>query len=655
MLFDRLANYLFTSSTTNTNQTNGQETATQQQNNPQQPTGAGVNAGASNTSANLPTAAPATSVAAEAAPLSPNATAASVPATPPHPIPIAQAIRTNLEGRWSRLDAKLRKFALIGGCIVSVALALLYGPVIFYLLILTVGGTALALYPEKIEEWFDSHQWALGLAAFGTLIHGPLGFIAGAWVGHFIENKINRAAAVASSLNETVRGYTTSVSAVRNAPANLWQSVTNGVSNGLQGARNRASAMSTSVMNTFRNMRTATPVPGDESDVEDNEQAAAADNPVQAEGAPAAAADMRVQAENAAAPAADAPQAVNPPLVNAAPAPQPAVNSEPTTSFWQRVWSRKSVSAPAENTAKDTTPVATQNTQATQEAARTVPQNTTPSQASSKVTIATPSPKQTTRLTKKRVVPSLTSSDTVSTVVVAEQAAPTTSEMPVATRTRNKQQTKKRVPPAKSTKNSKVTATKNTTNQSDADAADKQKNGVQEQAEIVQLAAPRVVAVQNDQAPAPFVVNNPIPAPVAVDMDLRDEPELNHPEAEQAPLQELQQPVQAQQPVDALAPIPEEQEPLPSRWQRFKNFWHDFNEAGADVIDAFGGITSEDSDDEEDIRAQALAAPAPNNVVQFDAARQNNVGLREEPELDPDQNQQQAPVASRSSWLPRLW
>lgn len=144
--------------------------------------------------------------------------------SPPAPTQdLKETIKTSLENRWARLDARARKFAMIFGSAVSFALALLYGPTIFYLLIFVIGGGAYTLYPDKIDNWIDNHQWMLGFAAFGTLFTGPLGFIAGAWLGNFLEPSNNRFTATAASIYQ----HTPNLNSVTNAPSSAWQSLKN--------------------------------------------------------------------------------------------------------------------------------------------------------------------------------------------------------------------------------------------------------------------------------------------------------------------------------------------------------------------------------------------------------------------------------------------
>ncbi|MBN9286971.1 MAG: hypothetical protein BGO43_11340 [Gammaproteobacteria bacterium 39-13] len=155
--------------------------------------------------------------------------------TPAAAANVANSIKTNLETRWARLDARAKKFALILGSAMSFALALLYGPTIFYLLIFVIGGGAYALFPDKIDNWIDNHQWLLGFAAFGTLFTGPLGFIAGAWLGNFLEPHNNRLTATAVTVYE----HTSNLSAVANAPSSAFQSIKSRFYNGWQWTKNK--------------------------------------------------------------------------------------------------------------------------------------------------------------------------------------------------------------------------------------------------------------------------------------------------------------------------------------------------------------------------------------------------------------------------------
>lgn len=128
----------------------------------------------------------------------------------------------------------LKKIAATTGAVLVGGLAYLYGIPAIYLGVSVGAIGAYQLYQERATTWFEKNQPLLLGGSLGFLYAGPLGMLAGGWLGHYINQKINAATQAVNHVVETVRPVTAPFSIANKTAKN----VVGGLKKGYQTAAN---------------------------------------------------------------------------------------------------------------------------------------------------------------------------------------------------------------------------------------------------------------------------------------------------------------------------------------------------------------------------------------------------------------------------------
>lgn len=127
---------------------------------------------------------------------------------------------------------KAKKLAMWGVIATLMVITFIHGLPFLYLGAAAIGVAAYALYPKKMENWFDSHQPLFLGASIGFLLGGGgfvslLGLPLGAWAGQYLGDKANQAYDTANYVADTVKPVKNLYTYPKRAATTLWNSASN--------------------------------------------------------------------------------------------------------------------------------------------------------------------------------------------------------------------------------------------------------------------------------------------------------------------------------------------------------------------------------------------------------------------------------------------
>ncbi len=131
-----------------------------------------------------------------------------------------------------RQDSELKKYGLLTLAIIISGITLTAGVTAAYLIATTAALSAAILYPDNIEEWFNTHRMLLigalvGFFVGGTAL-GPITMVLGGFLGHLIEQPVSMAMNAATKTADAYHKVTQNVSQLGELPHSAWSNLKNG-------------------------------------------------------------------------------------------------------------------------------------------------------------------------------------------------------------------------------------------------------------------------------------------------------------------------------------------------------------------------------------------------------------------------------------------